>query len=237
MKNSLKTRLAVAAALMGAAVAQAATPSWTLYDYTATIKSNTTISGTSFAAGSSVAGQVYLLNGVTPDNGGWGFAGEVARYVDVVNAFSFNTSGLSVGGTGAGNAEVDNNRRLVRAGGAYQDVFAASLGTEPTTSFTATALGGGLSAMSFMLRSPFLGGAPSATTSLALPSAVNLGLFSDTNSLQLSFKDASLLDATLTSMTVSQVSQIAAVPEPATAGMAALGLLVLGAARRRRQAA
>jgi hypothetical protein len=233
LNHTLKSLIVAAVAVFGAAAAQA--QSWTLYDYSATLNAATTIGGTTFAAGSQVSGAVYALNGVTPGNGGWGFAGEVARYGDAVNSFSFQHALLNVTGTGAGDLGVDNNRRLTKRGTAYQDVFLANLNTEPTTVFTPTAFGGGVKSLGFELRSSFQGSGPAATTSLAMPSAVNLPLFNGSNSLLLTFNDNSSLNATLQTMTVSQVDHISAVPEPGSAAMAGIGMAALMLLRSRRQ--
>ena len=229
--------LVAAVALLAVAGAQASGNIWSVYSYAATLDATTTIGGTTFTAGAPVTGAVYVIQGNTPTNGGWGFANEVALYVDSVNQFSFSTAGLSAMGEGAGNAQVDNNRRLVSSGAPFQDVFQASLRPETTTRFYGSPLGGGATEVSFELRSPFLNPAPLANSSLALPSAVNLGLFSALNNLRLTFANGATLDATINTMTVSQVTQLPAVPEPSTAMLAVLGLATLGLMRRRQRAA
>jgi hypothetical protein len=229
MHFSLKT-LAAATALL-AAGAQAQT--WSRYDYVATVNTNTVVDGASFAAGSQVTGQVFVLQGVSPGNGGWGYAGEVAVYTDAVQVFTFHHAALDVAGVGAGNAQVDNNRRLTRSGGGWQDVFGASLLPEATTQFTPTLLGGGVTGLSFEMRSQFAVN-PQATTSLDLPSLVNVPLFNSTNNLALTFANSGRVDATIQSMSVSTVS---AVPEPGSFALAGLGLAGLSLLRRRQNRA
>lgn len=233
-------RCQLAGLILGPLTALTATPAladtWAVYDYTAQVSRDLSIGSASFAQGAAITGQVFVLLGTSPTNNGWGFAGEVALYVDTVHRFTFDTAGLSVTGTGAGNAEVDNNRRLTQRATAFQDVFGASLLPEATTQFSPTAIGGGVTGVAFELRSPFLGGFPSATTSVALPTTVDVNKFSGSNYLNLNFADGNTLQGTITSMNVSYVTQLpAAVPEPAAAVLASLGLVALGLLKRRRR--
>ena len=232
-KTSLKPLLLAVAAAATLAAGGAQAQSWTRYDYVATVDANTDIGGAMFAAGSQVTGEVFVRNGITPTNGGWGYANEVAVYNDAVTLFTFHHASLDTAAVGEGNAQVNNNRRLTRSGGSWQDVFGASLTTEPTTQFLPTQVGDGVSGLMFELRSPFMG-APAATTSLALPQLVNVPLFSGQNDLRLSFANSMFVDATIVQMTASQVT---AVPEPSTFALAGLGLAALGLARRRQPGA
>ena len=223
-------------AMLSTLSATAANAAWSVYDYTATVTANTVIDGNSFAAGSQVTGQVFILEGTTPGNDGWGYAGEVARYADTVNSFSVHTAGLDVSATGAGDAVVHNDRRLTRRGDAWQDIFSASLTSEATTRFSSVAMGGGVSSLSFNLATP-LAARSTATTSLALPGAVTPALFTQDRTLRVSFASGANLDAQITGMSVSHLNQLAPVPEPASAALLGLGLAGVGLLRRRQRAA
>lgn len=239
MKSTLALTLALAAA---SAATSAIAQTYSVYTYTATVNStvavNDGLGGTiSFDAGDTITGQVFVNQGASTNNGGWGFPGEVINYVDSVEYFSFQHEDVSIVGTGtgtaAGNASVNENRRFTQsASSARQDVFGLSSGTN----FAPNTLGNGVSDLSFELRTPFLGlGSPglSAVTGLTLPSTVDVSLFTGQNTFNLSFANTQAVAATLQSISVSTASSV--IPEPSSyAAFAGLAVLGLAAVRRRR---
>ena len=240
MKSTLALTLALAAASATSAVAQ----TYSVYTYTATVNStvavNDGLGGTiSFDAGDTITGQVFVNQGASTNNGGWGFPGEVINYVDSVEYFSFQHEDVSIVGTGtgtaAGDTSVNENRRFTQsASSARADVFIANSATNFSTS-TAD-LGGGVSSLNFQLVTNFHGlGSPNlnAVTGLSLPSSVNVSLFDQNKSLNLSFTNTQAVAATLQSISVSTASSV--IPEPSSyAAFAGLAVLGLAAVRRRR---
>lgn len=141
-------------------------------------------------------------------------------------------------GTGAGNLAIDNNRRLSQSFTSSRiDVFEATMPTGGANTFSTTPLGGGATTLSLQMNSGFQSWnpGPAATTSINYDTQLNVPLFVGSNTLTLSFSDASSLVGTIQSITFSPAPTSPAVPEPSTyALLGGLGALGFAFWRRRK---
>lgn len=211
---------------------------YVVYSYSATVNSNATVSGVTFAAGDTVTGQLYLKTGIA-NTSTWIYVGETGQYVDAVKSFSFVHEDLAIVGSGLGsNFDISNNRRLVAGGNPAVDALFTQFSTEPGNTFTETLVGDGASYLQFNFSTNFVNnGNPvlNAVTGVGYPSAVNVALFDFAHTVTLGFANNSTVTATVQSVSIGYAS---AIPEPSSfAALAGLGAIGLAATRRRRCAA
>ncbi len=242
MNTRLRSALLSVAALAATGSAFAVTSQYYVYNYTATVNSAATFGAVSFQAGDAVSGSVYVRTGI-PNTSGWAYIGENAVYADAVEAFTFNHANLALLGTGGGNLQISNNRRLIASGSSgYSDGFDATLGTEAGNSFSASETLD-VSYLNLSLNTNFLfPGNPNlnAITGLSYPSsALDVPLFNLNHQVTLGLVGGSQLVATVQSVNVSFADSVpSAIPEPsAFAAIAGFGVLGLAATRRRRRSA